>query len=91
MSMTHSIAESIADWIETYGDPAAAAVWQRCMDAEILITKTVLFNIVVLWNIPELNEKNKPLLDSLVRDGIITDEFYPIGKNGEVFYWNKSN
>lgn len=85
--MTVSTSDQIADWIATYGDDSAAAVWQRCMDAGILTTKTVLFNIVVLWARPKLNDENGPLLESLVRDGIITEDFYPVSKTGEVIRW----
>ena len=87
MSMTVSTSDQIADWIATYGDDSAAAVWQRCMDAGILTTKTVLFNIVVLWARPKLNDENGPLLESLVRDGIITEDFYPVSKTVEVIRW----
>ena len=82
--MTVSASDQIADWIATYGDDDAAVVWQRCMDAGILTTKTVLFNIVVLWARPNLTDENEPLLESLVRDGIITEDFYTVTKTGEV-------
>ena len=89
--MTVSAPDQIADWIATYGDSDAAVVWQRCMDAGILTTKTVLFNIVVLWARPALSEESKPLLEALVRDKIITEDFYPMTKGGEVIRWGTSN
>jgi hypothetical protein len=91
MSMTVSASDQIADWIATYGDDDAAVVWQRCMDAGILTTKTILFNIVVLWARPNLTDENEPLLESLVRDGIITEDFYPVTKTGEVIRWGIAN
>ena len=89
--MTVSASDQIADWIATYGDDDAAVVWQRCMDAGILTTKTILFNIVVLWARPNLTDENEPLLESLVRDGIITEDFYPVTRAGEVIRWGIIN
>lgn len=89
--MTVSASDQIADWIATYGEDEAAVVWQRCMDAGILTTKTVLFNIVILWARPELSKENEPLLEALVRDKIITEDFYPMTRGGEVIRWETSN
>ena len=90
MSITISASDQIADWIATYGDDEAAGVWQRCMDAGILATETVMFDLVVLWARPKLNKDNEPILESLVRDGIITDDFYPVTKDGEVVRWDNA-
>jgi hypothetical protein len=89
MSMNISVSDQIADWIATYGEDDAAGVWQRCMDAGILATETVMFDLVVLWARPKLSKENEPLLNSLVHDGIITDDFFPKNKDGEAIRWSQ--
>ena len=88
MSMKIIVSDEIASWIATYGSDSSV-VWQRHLDAGILVVETMPFHILVRWGMPTQNEENVESIKSLLEDGLITDDLFPKTKDGEAIRWSQ--
>ena len=88
MSMEIIVPDEISSWIATYGSDSSA-VWQRHLDAGILVVETMPFRILVRWGMPTPNDANVEAIKSLLVDGFITDDLFPKTKDWEAIRWSQ--
>jgi len=86
MSMEIIIPEQIQSWISSYGSEASG-VWQRHLDAGVLVVETMPFHVLVRWGRPNISDENAETIKLLVDEGLITEDLFPKTKEGEAIRW----
>jgi hypothetical protein len=81
------IPEDIQSWIGSYGTDASE-IWQRHLDAGILVVETMPFHVLVRWGRPIQNDENAEVIKTLVEDGLVTDDLFPKTKDGNAICWS---